>query len=545
MKVTKILGGMLLLLMLMTSAFAVTEYNSSNTQISECGTITEAGVYNISSSFTGNILCLTLYSNIVIEGNSHAITKNSSLGTGAFLQAGGLSNVSIKNLEIRNYSIGFAFNGISNLTLDNITISDNTNQAFIIINSPTTEIVGANFMGNPTIQNNTPINIVDSKVYSTLSTSVVNQVGSPIAFNVTIVDNTTGDVIYTGAHNNSFSTSLLNYTFNPVVHRNYVMTVSSNGFDTNVSGPFNLTAPITSVTLFDTTAPVFTVSVGTIYSNNDVSFQFNATDVSGINTWTVNNTNFSITNGLLLNTSPLLDGNYSLNITVNDTFGNVNYTPVVVVIDTEAPQFGNNPNVTITVGQSVSITMNASDNVGITSWTVDDTANFSISSSGVLTNAVALSNGTYVLNITATDASGNSNSTTFQVTVNTPPAPQPPATTGGSGGGNVGPISIVSTPVEEETTEEETEEDTTTGTGTTEPPETDGAEETDAQATTTEEDLPVVQADAEETTPATTGLLIANAPTIVGSIVALVLLALLIIFAVKKSKGKPAKKAKK
>ena len=47
-----------------------------------------------------------------------------------------------------------------------------------------------------------------------------------------------------------------------------------------------------------------------------------ATDYSPLGTWSVNNTLFSITDGLLTNASVLEPGDYRLRITVEDIYGN-------------------------------------------------------------------------------------------------------------------------------------------------------------------------------------------------------------------------------
>ncbi|MFT4304017.1 MAG: Ig-like domain-containing protein [Candidatus Woesearchaeota archaeon] len=85
--------------------------------------------------------------------------------------------------------------------------------------------------------------------------------------------------------------------------------------------------------------------------------------------------------------------------------------------DNESPEFTGIPdNATIVQGNSLSAQFNATDNVGIASWEVNN-SHFSISQNGLLSNATVLATGTYILNVTATDYSGNSVSVIYQVTV--------------------------------------------------------------------------------------------------------------------------------
>lgn len=85
----------------------------------------------------------------------------------------------------------------------------------------------------------------------------------------------------------------------------------------------NLTASV-EVTVADTTSPtwVSTPEDQTINYGEALSYQMSAADYSPLGTWSVNNTLFSITDGLLTNASALEPGNYRLKITVEDIYGN-------------------------------------------------------------------------------------------------------------------------------------------------------------------------------------------------------------------------------
>ncbi len=85
----------------------------------------------------------------------------------------------------------------------------------------------------------------------------------------------------------------------------------------------NLTAT-GDVTVEDTTAPNWVTIPGdqTIYYGDSLSYQVNAADPSGLGIWAVNDTRFTIVDGLITNTSTLEVGDYGLLITVQDIYGN-------------------------------------------------------------------------------------------------------------------------------------------------------------------------------------------------------------------------------
>ncbi|MHA1637226.1 MAG: hypothetical protein ACTSUB_04345 [Candidatus Thorarchaeota archaeon] len=82
-------------------------------------------------------------------------------------------------------------------------------------------------------------------------------------------------------------------------------------------------------------------------------------------------------------------------------------------------------------GETLSVQFSAEDESGISGWTVNDTVNFHINSTGLLTNLTSLTDGDYNLNISAVDAFGNILSHTIRirvlyvppVTTTPPPAP--------------------------------------------------------------------------------------------------------------------------
>jgi len=158
------------------------------------------------------------------------------------------------------------------------------------------------------------------------------------------------------------------------------------------------------------------------------SYEVNAEDPSDIDQYWLNSTtNFQInpTTGEITNATDLSLGNYGIEIFVNDTLGNINSTIITITVeDTTDPVW--NPELIdqpVELGEAFSYDVHADDLSTIT-YSIDDTTNFQIdSSSGLITNATALTVGDYELNITAEDASGNQISKLITITVEKPSKP--------------------------------------------------------------------------------------------------------------------------
>jgi parallel beta-helix repeat protein len=115
----------------------------------------------------------------------------------------------------------------------------------------------------------------------------------------------------------------------------------------HVSGHY-LSASAT-VTVVDTTAPVW-VSTPTdqaIELGEALSYQVQVTDFSGIEEWMVNDTlHFNIVDGLITNSTVLALGDYGLNITVVDFYGNARTALITIhVISPTLPPGGGDPTV--------------------------------------------------------------------------------------------------------------------------------------------------------------------------------------------------------
>ena len=87
----------------------------------------------------------------------------------------------------------------------------------------------------------------------------------------------------------------------------------------------------------DTTSPYFTTipaNASLFYGNQSLSVTFVATDNYGFGYYSINDTRFLINQtGFLSNATPMAAGNYEINVTINDTSNNINWTRYKVQIN--------------------------------------------------------------------------------------------------------------------------------------------------------------------------------------------------------------------
>jgi hypothetical protein len=177
----------------------------------------------------------------------------------------------------------------------------------------------------------------------------------------------------------------------------------------------------------DTTPPYFTsIANQTIMENETLSYTPTASDSGvGLSSWEINDTSMISINyatGEITNTSALIIGFYTYNITINDTLNNKNSTIWTLNItglpDTTPPYFTTIPsNATLFYNnESLGVYFVATDLVGFDTFSVNDTR-FIINSTGYLSNATILGAGVYELNITINDTSNNINWIIYKVTI--------------------------------------------------------------------------------------------------------------------------------
>ncbi len=173
----------------------------------------------------------------------------------------------------------------------------------------------------------------------------------------------------------------------------------------------------------DATPPVFTTGVTNEtreFALQNVAQQLVAADAAGVASYVVNNSNFTINStGFLRNNTQLAVGTYNLNVTATDVNGNKQSSfGVITVVDTTLPVFttGVTTQLREFTKQPVAQQLVATDAAGIASYIVNN-SNFTINSTGFLRNNTQLAIGTYNLNVTATDANGNKQSSFGIITV--------------------------------------------------------------------------------------------------------------------------------
>ena len=205
-------------------------------------------------------------------------------------------------------------------------------------------------------------------------------------------------------------------------------TVDSNGIITNITNlivymysveiraydPYNNYCTQTIlITVEDTIAPTWdeTPIDQTIELENSLSYDVDASDLSGIDHYIVSDTeNFTVdSNGIITNITSLIIFVYFLEIRAYDPYGNcISDTISIIVEDTTAPTWVETPtNQIIIFGNSFNYDVNASDLSGIDHYMVSDTENFTVDAAGIITNITSLIELVYSVEIRAYDPYGN------------------------------------------------------------------------------------------------------------------------------------------
>jgi len=141
------------------------------------------------------------------------------------------------------------------------------------------------------------------------------------------------------------------------------------------------------------------------------SYNLNATDLSGIDLWWINDTvNFNLNNnGVITSNGYLSVGEYSLDVRASDPYNN--YCSAIIsinIVDTIDPIWTLFiSEIIIDFGENIIFDFEAYDLSGITSYWINDTINFNIDMNGVLTNSTVLGIGIYWLDVRAIDPQGN------------------------------------------------------------------------------------------------------------------------------------------
>jgi parallel beta-helix repeat protein len=149
-------------------------------------------------------------------------------------------------------------------------------------------------------------------------------------------------------------------------------------------------------------------------------YDLNVTAYGGVDRWWLNDTsNIDIDQtGIVRNNTAIMPGMFGVQVSVNDTYGNL-LTGVfsVTVADTTPPQWLELPiDQIIECGETLHLDLNATD-ILLDTWWLNDTSHFTIDSQGLLTTLGILPVGKYGVQVWVDDTSDNIASVTFIVTV--------------------------------------------------------------------------------------------------------------------------------
>lgn len=160
---------------------------------------------------------------------------------------------------------------------------------------------------------------------------------------------------------------------------------------------------------------------------DNLIYDLDATDLSGIDDWWINDTvHFSIdNNGAITNKMLLQIGVFRVKVWVNDTENNIQSASFnIIVQDTTSPNWNPTPsNYVIKFGDDLIYDLGATDLSGIDHWWINDTTHFSIDENGTITNVLALNGGEYWLEVRAYDPYDNYCTYIIRITVETTPTP--------------------------------------------------------------------------------------------------------------------------
>lgn len=191
----------------------------------------------------------------------------------------------------------------------------------------------------------------------------------------------------------------------------------------HISG--NSLSSLSFVNVIDTTPPTWDqLPTDKIFElGESFSYDLNASDIGGVTHYWVNDTtyfNFDVgISGILTNTSLVPAGVYALELRVYDVSNN--YASAIISItveDTVAPTWLQTPvNQDSEFGDSFTYQVTATDLAGINHYWLNDTTNFNVSLSGLITNISLVPVGIYDLEVRGYDPSGLFCSETITITV--------------------------------------------------------------------------------------------------------------------------------
>ncbi|MBT3813989.1 hypothetical protein HOE37_05420 [Candidatus Woesearchaeota archaeon] len=396
-------------------------------------TTTDSRGIELTSSNNNTIVNCNVSTSVASQRNGFALSSsNSNSFLDNFVQVTGTSSISASvSSSDSNLFTNNTFITTSTGTLSSAFYVYGTSENNVIINNNFSTTI------NKSILDTTGNSYFNSLVYNNSlgeinwnKTNLTTYLNLAIGTNVFVESNNLGLTNHVNLSNLNSTAQLTFKGLNSTTHLLYKSGVRCDNLDTcNIttdSGGIviaTVSAFSNYTTIEEKEFPVFnptpqnqTVQYGSLFS-----YDINATDDVALGNYSINDTTrFVINNsGYIENVTALSLTLYWINITINDTSNNLNHSVIFVnVTDTTSPYFVNIPqNQTLGYSDLFAYQINASDNHNVSSYTVNDTTNFKINSSGYLENATSLPLALYWLNITINDTFNNTNSSIFFVNV--------------------------------------------------------------------------------------------------------------------------------
>jgi len=212
-------------------------------------------------------------------------------------------------------------------------------------------------------------------------------------------------------------------------------TVNISASDAVANTAYDETANYTATTLTDMIAPVInSVALDPTDPNtgDNITVTVNATDNVGVTTVTADGEPLSNADGddTWEGTITAIEGTHTVNISASDAAGNTvydetaNYTATPPPADNITPMINSvtldptDPN----TGDNITVTVNATDNVGVTTVTADGEPLSNADGDDTWEGTITAIEGTHTVNISASDAAGN---TVYDETANYTATPPP------------------------------------------------------------------------------------------------------------------------
>jgi len=212
-------------------------------------------------------------------------------------------------------------------------------------------------------------------------------------------------------------------------------TVNISASDAAANTAYDETANYTATTLTDMIAPVInsvTLDPTDPNTGDNITVTVNSTDNIGVTAVTADGVSLSNADGddTWEGTITAIEGTYTVNISASDAAGNTvydetaNYTATPPPADNITPMINSvtldptDPN----TGDNITVTVNATDNVGVTAVTADGVSLSNAGGDDTWEGTITAIEGTHTVNISVSDAAGN---TVYDETANytaTPPA---------------------------------------------------------------------------------------------------------------------------